>query len=436
MSIGEVWRRQLQIGLETTYGVAVAATRIIYARDITITRERPPRLHEFDTGTRERIRAHTLQSIESGGGLTLDVSADEGLEWFALGFGAPTISTPAGGTLARQHLFTPLSTVPSATLEWQDGAKIWKATGVRVSKITISGSANGPNEMKVELFCKDLTTLSALTGALTARTPTFIEGWETRAFIDAFAGTPGTTQVGNTVLSWEVVFDFMLQRKYTADNTLAMARAILGPVAVTATFKLEAISATTTTEYAAWDAETNRLVRLDFGNNEQLEASPTNEVQTLTATGTVSGGTYTITYRGQTTSAIPYNAAIATVQAALEALPAIGPGNITVGGGAFPTTPLTFTGAGQLAGQDLPALVRDGALLTGGGTIAFSTTTPGVGYQRAVRIDLPGAWSTVDLTQEDAGTRVYEFGLQALYDTVNAFSARVLAITSRTALWT
>jgi hypothetical protein len=290
--------------------------------------------------------------------------------------------------------------------------------------------------MTVELFCKDLTTLSALTGALTARTPTFIEGWETRVFIDAFGGTPGTTLAGQTVISWEVVYDFMLERKYTADNTLAMARAVLGPVSVTATMVLEAISTVTTTEYAAWDAETNRLVRLDFGNNEQLEASPTNEVQTLTATPTVSGGTYTIAYRGQTTSAIPYNALAAVVQAALEALPSVGSGNITVGGGPFPATPLTFTFTGQLAGQDAAALVRDGTLLTGGGTVAFTTTTPGVGYQRAVRLDLPGAWSTVDLTQEDAGTRVYEFGLQALYDTVNAFSAQVTAINTRTAVWT
>lgn len=52
------------------------------------------------------------------------------------------------------------------------------------------------------------------------------------------------------------------------------------------------------------------------------------EVQTIAIVG--SGGTFTITWSGQTTSALAYNASAATVQAALWALSNITDGDVTV----------------------------------------------------------------------------------------------------------
>jgi hypothetical protein len=67
MSFGELWRQTLQAGLEVTAGTEVAATRIMYANDITFTRERPSTAHAFATGTRSRVRATTLQAVRAGG---------------------------------------------------------------------------------------------------------------------------------------------------------------------------------------------------------------------------------------------------------------------------------------------------------------------------------------------------------------------------------
>ncbi len=69
------------------------------------------------------------------------------------------------------------------------------------------------------------------------------------------------------------------------------------------------------------------------------------EVQTLTPTTPPSNGTYTLTYDGQTTSAIQYNADTATIKAALEALLNVNTDDITVGGGAngLADGALTFT---------------------------------------------------------------------------------------------
>jgi len=92
--------------------------------------------------------------------------------------------------------------------------------------------------------------------------------------------------------------------------------------------------------------------------------SPVNEVQTITASGTVSGGTYIIVYDGELTIALAYNASVATIQAALEALPSIGTGNVVVGGGALPGTPATLTFQGKLGGLHHP-LVSIISSLTG-----------------------------------------------------------------------
>ena len=56
------------------------------------------------------------------------------------------------------------------------------------------------------------------------------------------------------------------------------------------------------------------------------------EVQTLTHPTAASNGTFTLTYEGETTAAIAYNASTDTIQSALEALSNVNSGDITVGG--------------------------------------------------------------------------------------------------------
>jgi hypothetical protein len=100
----------------------------------------------------------------------------------------------------------------------------------------------------------------------------------------------------------------------------------------------------------------------------------TAEVQTVTVTGVPTGGTFTLTYSGQTTAPIAYNATAATVRTALEALSNLNPGDITTSGGPLPGTPVTvsfvegnvvqMTATGSFTGGTSPA-------------VAVTTTTPG-----------------------------------------------------------
>lgn len=108
------------------------------------------------------------------------------------------------------------------------------------------------------------------------------------------------------------------------------------------------------------------------------ESLGTAEVQTLTTTGVPTGGTFTLSYNGQTTGAIVFNAAASVIQTALRLLPGLTGTVITAGGGALPT-PVTLTFSGTLLGPQ-PAIVANGAALTGGTapTASVARTTPGV----------------------------------------------------------
>lgn len=87
---------------------------------------------------------------------------------------------------------------------------------------------------------------------------------------------------------------------------------------------------------------------------------------TLTASGTVSGGTYTLTYLGETTTALAYNASNATIKAALVALnDSLGADDFTLTGGALPGTPVVIVARGGGA-------ITITSSVTGGGSIAAS----------------------------------------------------------------
>jgi hypothetical protein len=108
----------------------------------------------------------------------------------------------------------------------------------------------------------------------------------------------------------------------------------------------------------------------------------TAEVQTVTVTGTPTGGTFTLTFTRNavpaTTAPIAYNATAAALEAALEALPNLETGDVAVGGGPGPGTPWTVTFAAHLGNVAL--MTDNDSGLTGGTTpaVTVTTTTPGV----------------------------------------------------------
>jgi hypothetical protein len=86
-----------------------------------------------------------------------------------------------------------------------------------------------------------------------------------------------------------------------------------------------------------------------------------NEVQVITKEA--AGGTFTISFDGETTAATAYNASSTTVQTRLDALSNIESGDVVVSGSNG--GPWTLTFGGQYAGTDVPAVTCDSTSLTG-----------------------------------------------------------------------
>lgn len=110
----------------------------------------------------------------------------------------------------------------------------------------------------------------------------------------------------------------------------------------------------------------------------------TNEVQSVQRIGEPTGGTFTLTFDGHTTSAIPWNASSYTVQSKLRALPNIANGSlfglfgvsdvvVTRADGTYQPYIVKFQGA--KSDLDVPQITADPSLLTGGAGIDVVVTT-------------------------------------------------------------
>lgn len=120
-------------------------------------------------------------------------------------------------------------------------------------------------------------------------------------------------------------------------------------------------------------------------NNAGVPGAGTDAIQTITIGGTPTAGTFTLTFEGFTTGDIPWSAVnatlIASIDAALEALPNIGTGGVTTAVGTMTagigTATVTFVS--QLGKKVVTVMTWVSSLTGTAPTLAVATTTPGVG---------------------------------------------------------
>lgn len=269
---GELWRVKGQAAVEVTAGTPVAATRPVYWKDLVFTNERDGTMWDFPVGRRDNVLDHTLGPVQIGGSGSLPMSSSEIIELLLTGIkGGVTPTQPAAISDPTVYLWTfkPGNTLDSMTVEWNDAARAWQIAGVRANSLKFSGSVGGENTIAAEFFGTAMV-LNALTGGLADRTPSFMRGWETKLYIDAFGGTAGTTNIAATLISWEITIGNNLVREYYADNTQNAADVTPDPLAITARLTVRASSTQAATEFANWNAETKRLIRVEWGQNKVI----------------------------------------------------------------------------------------------------------------------------------------------------------------------
>jgi hypothetical protein len=149
----------------------------------------------------------------------------------------------------------------------------------------------------------------------------------------------------------------------------------------------------------------------------QTNGNGTVGIQTLTITGTPTGGTFALAWQGQITAPIAYNASAANVQTALRALSGIST-NVTCTGGPLPGSAVTITFSGVLITATVPLLTFNIGGLTGGSpamTIVNAANVPqdviqlaaGIPFhwdsQGGIAYPLVGAVSAMYITNVNAG---------------------------------
>ena len=136
---------------------------------------------------------------------------------------------------------------------------------------------------------------------------------------------------------------------------------------------------------------------IDANGYGPFEDQLLDEQQTVRTTN-ATGGTFTLSFKGQTTAPIPYNATGAQIDTALEALSTIGANNIQTSGGPAQTANVNVFFRRALQQTNQEQITADGAALTGTSpTVATTTAQEGAWFQRPTGDDRRSTLNSNDL---------------------------------------
>jgi hypothetical protein len=121
----------------------------------------------------------------------------------------------------------------------------------------------------------------------------------------------------------------------------------------------------------------------------QTANTPVNEQQTVALSGSPQGGTFTLTFAGETTGNIAFDATAADVQTELEGLATPVPGDIAVQG--LDGGPWTVEFQGNYEGTNVPEMTGDPALLSGADILIGIITYPAATRNEVQTVTLLGA---------------------------------------------
>lgn len=310
-------------------------------------------------------------------------------------YGAATITTPVGGVNARQWVWSPALSGPIAgqTYQLQQGSSV-RARQVNYGTLTDGSDAMTRKECKTTVagFAQQIQDGVTLTASPTAVALVPVEPRDWKVYLDYSSG-----QIGQTKLTRCFSTNFGYTGGYgdvwplDRDQASFAATVNLKPGL---TLDLLLLADTSWTQIWVQARAAGKV----YIRQEAVSSILIDNYQTLSITGTPTGGTFTLTYKGQTTAAIQYNAAAAAVQTALVALSTIGTGNVTCSGGPLPGSAVTISFTGALA-NDTTLLTHTDSF-TGGTSPAAALTATTVPYKfirDLCAVPIPDAYS------DDAG---------------------------------
>jgi List-Bact-rpt repeat protein len=211
----------------------------------------------------------------------------------------------------------------------------------------------------------------------TSGSVSIVDGGTTKSIKTFAAGCGAQSNSFNLAGSAGLVGNFLPQPAVDSTGKIYYPRnALSGKVEV---FEPTGSSGATVVGAAITGLVNPNVVTLDAAGNRyvvQPREKPGEEIQTVSFSGSPTGGSFSLTFAGETKT-IAYSSTPATLQAnikaGLESLPLIGAGNVFLEG-----ENVKFIGA--LTGTNVPQMTCDGTALTGGTSpsCSVSTNTDGV----------------------------------------------------------
>jgi hypothetical protein len=266
--MGDIALRSFQVGLESTYGTAVAATRPWYGQGNIQQVGAEPVMKNEDRGSYDAYHRASQPVLDYEWSFQGGLDLDDVVEMLKMAVHDDPTPTGVGPYVWE---FEPDNALASATVEWDASGKVWEAPGAMVNTLSLSGNANG-DDVQVELSgpCKqrDDASLTSLSDHAT----NVVQGWELQFYVDALGDTAGTTEVDLTLIRWELELQNNLARKRRGDNTRYIAGLARGRRMITGSILAE-LNADTLSEITNQEAVTERLIRLALGNNVVISGS-------------------------------------------------------------------------------------------------------------------------------------------------------------------
>src|SRR5258708_26468900 len=379
--------QKVQLGVEslTALGTPVAANKLIEAWDWTFAINADVTAYGATGRKYDLVQEENTEWVDIAVGGPLDYNNTPYLLAGAMGSVAP--ASHGSSSVAKDWIYNPPvsgSIVPQTfTLQQGDAVRAHQ-TAYRL----INSFGYVLTRKEAKLTAKGITQPIS-DGITPTSSPTAVAlapvlGKQINIYLDSTSAGLGTTQLLKTLQ-----FDFTFDGVYgpfwpiNRSNVGFTAHVDLKPK-TTCKLKLEADA-----------AGMAMLPYLQQGTTYWLRVNAQGIVidnnQTVTL-GAKSSGTFTLTYKGQTTTTIAYNAASSAVQTAFLALSTVGAGNATVSGSAGGPYTIAFIGA---LATDTTAVTGTFTALTTPGNASITQTQAYNAFQHdmAVKFGKPTAFS-------------------------------------------
>ena len=329
-------------------------------------------------------------------------------------------------------------TLVAKTIEEGDNKVVYRMPGALVQRLRLSFDALAPGaaapwNLEATFLGRDKTVLPGGFSAATA--PVGMEtamGHLTRLFYGPTATAfASLAELAKTLLACDLTIETgVTLRKQGGQGDTADSHG-RGRVKVTFSILLEQIAGARTALWDVFESDAgnpvipDRRMRIKIGGGDL----DTDEIVTVALTGDPDGGDFTLTFGGDETPAIAFDAAAAQVQAALAVLPSIGPGNVQVEGD--DGGPWTVRFINDLGDTDVGEITFDDTGLTGGTDPSLLVTVAQEGHAAVARSIVIDGRAEIDSlpVQEGAGSTRYSIQGRFVKDAILA-SVVQIAVTN------